>query len=46
MSFEPRTGIQYLMELVSRDRTWFTSNLNTLELNARVLVEDSRNWNL
>jgi len=34
MSFEPRTEIECLMELVSRDRTWFISNLKTIELNA------------
>jgi len=34
MSFEPRTEIECLMELVSRDRTWFISNLKTLKLNA------------
>jgi len=34
MSFEPRTKIECLMELVFRDRTWFISNLKTLELNA------------
>jgi len=34
ISFEPRTEIECLMELVSRDRTWFISNLKTLELNA------------
>ena len=32
--FEPRTEIECIMELVSRDRTWFISNLKTLELNA------------
>jgi len=46
MSFEPRTEIEYLMELLSRDRTWFINNLKTLELNAWLLVEDSSNWNL
>ena len=34
MSFESRTEIECLMELVPRDRTWFISNLKTLELNA------------
>ena len=34
MSFELRTKIECLIELVSRDRTWFISNLKTLELNA------------
>jgi len=34
MSFEPIIEIECLMELVSRDRTWFISNLKTLELNA------------
>jgi len=34
MSLEPRTEIEYLMELVSRDITWFISNLKTLKLNA------------
>jgi len=34
VSFELRTGIEYLMELVSRDKTRFISNLKTLELNA------------
>jgi len=34
MSFEPRTEIDYLIELVSRDRTWFINNLKTFELNA------------
>ena len=34
MYFEPKTEIECLIELVSRDRTWFISNLKTLELNA------------
>ena len=34
MSFEPRTEIEFLMELASRDRTWFIRNLKTLDLNA------------
>jgi len=42
MSFEPRTEIEYLMELVSRDITWFISNLETLELKAWLLVDDPR----
>jgi len=33
MPFEPRTKIEYLMEFVSIDRTWFISNITTLELN-------------
>jgi len=32
MSFEPRTKIEYLMELVSKDIIWFISNLKTFEL--------------
>ena len=34
MSLEHRTKIECLMELVSRDRTWFISNIKTLDLNA------------
>jgi len=46
MSFEPKSEIEYLMELVSKDRTWFISNLKTFELDAWLLFKDSRNWNL
>jgi len=38
MSFEPRNEIDYLMELVSRNKTLFISNLNALEFNAWFLV--------
>jgi len=36
MSFGPRTRteVEYLMELVSMDRTWFIINLKNFELNA------------
>jgi len=46
MSFEPSTKIEYLMKLVSRDRTWFVNNLKSLELNAWLLVDDPRDWTL
>jgi len=42
MSFKLRTKVEYLMELVSWDKTCFISNLKTLELNAWLLVKDTR----
>jgi len=34
MSFEPKSEIEYIMELVSRDGRRFISNLKIFELNA------------
>jgi len=34
MSFEPRTEIECLMELVSRNRIWFIRNIKTFDLSA------------
>jgi len=40
------TKIEYLMELVCMDRTWFISNLKTLELNGRLFIDDPMDWSL